>query len=125
MVNKCVASGCKSGYVSNKNIKSVPTFRFPLDKPDLLKKWVQFVNRSNWSAAKNSVLCGKHFQDKFVLHGEKHVKLNWTLNPIPTLHTDIELKRSSTLQNPLPAHKLPKPEFFKKMNSPFSTNKIA
>ena len=71
MVNKCVVYGCKSGYVSEKRENPVSTFRFPLDKPDLLQKWQQFVNRSNWSATKNSVICIKHFEEKFLLRGNK------------------------------------------------------
>ena len=35
----------------------VPKFRFLLDKANLLLKWQQFVNRSNWSVTKNSVIC--------------------------------------------------------------------
>ena len=52
------------------------TFRFLLDKADLLLKWRQFVNRSNWSVTKNSIICVKHFEDKFLLHGDKRTKLN-------------------------------------------------
>ena len=34
--------------------------------------------------------------------------LNWSLNPIPTLHTQIALKRPSTLKTPSAVTKLPK-----------------
>ena len=40
--------GCKSGYASEKRENLVSTFRFPLNNLDLLQKWQQIVNRSNW-----------------------------------------------------------------------------
>ena len=43
MVNTRVVFGCNSGYLTCK--ETVPSFRFPLDKPNLLQKWSQFVNR--------------------------------------------------------------------------------
>ena len=38
----------------------------------------------------------------------KEKKLNWSLNPIPTIHTANALKRPSTLKNPLELQKPPK-----------------
>ena len=76
------------------------TFRLPLDKPDLLQKWQQFANRSNWSVTKNSVICTKHFEEKFVLRGNKRTKLNWKLSPVPSIYSDKALKIPSTLQTP-------------------------
>ena len=83
------------------------TFRFPLDKADLIKKW-QFVNRSNWSVTKNSVMCIKHFEKKFLLQGDKQTKLNWKLYPVPSIYTEEALKRTSYLQNSSMPHKAPK-----------------
>ena len=114
MVNKCVVYGCrpKSGYLSEKIGNPVSTFCFPLDKADLLLKWQQFVNRSNWSVTKNSVICVKHFEDKFLLRGDKQTKLNRKLNPIPSIHTHEALKRPSTLRNPPAPRKPPKVRVF-------------
>ena len=53
MVNKCVIFGCKSGY-DNQHEK-VSGFSFPFTKPDLLKKWIKFVNRPNWKSSKYSI----------------------------------------------------------------------
>ena len=75
MVNKCVVYGWKSGYLSEKGGSPVSTFRFLLDKADSLLKWQQFVNRSNWSVTKNSVICVEHFKDKFLLRSDKRTKL--------------------------------------------------
>ena len=76
MVNKCVAFGYSSGYDTNS--EKVPIFSFPLGKSNLIEKWIKFVNRNNWFPTKNSVLCIKHFEDKYILKGKRN-KLNWNL----------------------------------------------
>ena len=97
MVNKCVVLGCKSSSCLRR--MKILCCHFPLDKAGLLQKWKQFVNQSNWTATKNSVICIKHFEEKFLLCGDKCMKLNWKLNPIPSIHTNEALKRPLTLQN--------------------------
>ena len=96
MVNKCVVFGCKSGYDSSDN---APSFRFPFKRDDLMTKWIQFVNRANWTPSSNSVICCKHFDAKFISDG-KRKKLKWSLNPIPTIHTSNALKRPLSLNTP-------------------------
>ena len=73
MVNKGVAFGCSSGYDTNS--EKVSTLSFSLGKFDLIEKWIKFVNRNNWFPMKNSVLCIKHFEDKYILKGKRN-KLN-------------------------------------------------
>lgn len=36
--------------------------RFPLKKPELLRKWISAVHRADWQPNKNSLICSKHFQ---------------------------------------------------------------
>ena len=84
MVNKCVAFGCSSGYDTIS--KKVSTFSFPLGKSDHIEKWIKFLNRNNWFPTKNSILCIKHFEDECILKGKRN-KLNWNLQPIPTIHS--------------------------------------
>ena len=86
-----MAFGCSSGYDSNS--EKVPTFSFPLGKFDLIEKWIKFVNQSNWFPTKNSVLCIKHFEDKYILKGKRN-KLNWNLQPISTIHSEKIIKSS-------------------------------
>ena len=88
MVNKCVAFGCSRGYDSNS--EKVSTFSFPLEESDLIEKWIKFGNRNNWFPTKNSVLCIKHFEDKYILKGKRN-KLNWNLQPIPTIHSEKKI----------------------------------
>ena len=95
MVDKCVIYGCKSGYKSNAN--SIPFFHFPLQKVDLLAKWTKFVNRLDWSLTSNSV----------ILNG-KRKKLNWKLNPVPTIYPESVLSKPSSLPTLTGFRKSPK-----------------
>lgn len=104
MVNKCVAFGCKTGY---KNHENLSTFHFPHGKPDLFEKWTKFVNRADWIATKNSVLCIKHFEEKFILKGKRN-KLNWSLHPIPTIHSPLVNIKPSLLPTSNTMRKAPK-----------------
>ena len=104
--------GVKAVICLKKIGNPVSTFRFLLDKADSLLKWQQFVNRSNWSVTKNSVICFKYFEDKFLVRGDKRTKLNWKLNPITSIHTNEAQKRPSTLRNPPAPRKSPKVRVF-------------
>ena len=106
MVNKCVAFGCKSGYKS-KNSEKVSSFRFPHGNRELLQKWLKFVNRADWIATQSSVLCVKHFEEKFILKGKRN-KLDWSLYPVPTIHSEEVSKKPSLLPTEDTTRKLPK-----------------
>ena len=56
----------------------------------------EFVNRLDWSPTSNSVICANHFDQKFILNG-KRKKLNWKLNPVPTIYTESVLLKPSSL----------------------------
>ena len=105
MVNKCVIYGCKSGYDNQK--EKVSGFSFPFNKPNLLEKWVKFVNRRAWKPSKSSVICVKHFQEQYIINGQTK-NLKWEMQPVPTLHTAKALKRPSTLPNTTLPRKAPK-----------------
>lgn len=63
MPNKCVAVGCKSGYVSSLQSKGITFHSFPLLKKELLEKWVRRISRVGWNPTKYSKLCSLHFMD--------------------------------------------------------------
>ena len=108
MVNKCVAYGCKTGYLSTrKDNQNVVSFRFPLDKLELLEQWTRFVNRRDWKPTSNSVLCANHFEEKYIIRGKRN-KLKWDLNPIPSINSAETLKRPSTLPTPVSKRNPPK-----------------
>ena len=54
MVNKCAAPKCQTGYTSS--TRKLSSFHFPLKNEELNKKWIRFVNRSDWVPTKHSVL---------------------------------------------------------------------
>ena len=68
MVNKYVIYSCNSGYVTKAEKENkVSSFSFPFHKPDLLRKWIRFVNRSDWTPTSNSVICIKHFKEELII----------------------------------------------------------
>ena len=96
MVNKCVVYGCKSGYKQLQ--ENVQSFRFPANERVYLKNGLVLSIVPIGNHCKFG-FCAKHFLDKFIRDGLRKT-LNWSLNPIPTLHTQIALKRPSTLKTP-------------------------
>ena len=73
MVNKCAAYGCNTGLTSHETHSKIATFHFPLKKEEVLKKWIQFVNRKDWKPSSCSILCEKHFKEEFInKRQEKH-----------------------------------------------------
>ena len=63
MVNKCAAPKCQTGYISSTG--KLSSFHFTLKNEELNKKWILFVNRSDWVSTKHSALCKLHFKDVF------------------------------------------------------------
>ena len=92
MVNACVVLGCKRGSErEDKGNGHCSTFRFPLRNADLLIEWEKFVNRTDWKASENSVICDRHFEETFVSRGKRN-RLKWELNPIPTIHVNEQTR---------------------------------
>ena len=112
MVNKCVVFGCKTGYETcvEASEEKISTFKFPLEKTDLLQQWIKFVNRSHWYPSKNSVICVKHFDKKYIVEGKRN-KLNWNLNPVPTIQTREALKIPSAFPTPVHQRRAPKSRY--------------
>ena len=51
----------------------------------MLNQWVVFINRKLRKPSKNSAICAKHFEEKYLKIG-KRVTLIWDLNPVPTIY---------------------------------------
>ena len=106
MSNRCVPVRCQSGYTEKREIvdacepsssqelnlkENVPSFHFPSEEThsELRKEWIKFVNRpSNWKPSKSSVICIKHFEDRFIINGKRRKTLNMKLNPVPSIHSE-------------------------------------
>ena len=69
------------------------------------------MNRANWEPKPSSVICFKHFENKYVISGKRKT-LNWKMNPIPTLHTEKACKRPSMLTTPKEPRRPPKQRCF-------------
>ena len=69
MVNKCAASKYQTGYTFSTG--KLSSFHFPLKNEELSKKWIRFVNRSDWVPTKHPVLCELHFQDIYKNKGNR------------------------------------------------------
>jgi hypothetical protein len=95
MPDKCCVVGCRTNYAGGPK-KSV--FYFPSEE-EIRKRWIRFVNRSNWIPSKHSVICVAHFEAKFVLPHKKKVILKWDLQPVPSIYITEE----STIQPPPPS----------------------
>ena len=54
------------------------------------------------------MICIKRFEENLIIDNEKRKKLNWSLNPVPTIHTKAALKRPSTLPTSSSSRKPPK-----------------
>lgn len=93
MVNTCYIPLCQTGYrkrvKDGKTYEKHPIFKFPKKNPELLEKWIRFTNRKDHSIPKHGGVCSLHFEDKYLKEGQR-TTLKWDLNPIPTIHTNIE-----------------------------------
>ena len=50
--------------------KTRPKFHFPLNNAELNKPWIPCVNKRDWLATKDSMMCELHFEEKYLLRGE-------------------------------------------------------
>ena len=83
---KCAVVGCRTGYQGGEKHS---TFFFP-KYLYLKEKWEKFVNRKDWHHTNYSVICAKHFDNKYIKEGKKR-KLRWELQPIPTINSDYAI----------------------------------
>ena len=112
MLNTCSVVYCKTGYKKRENKEDKipekhPVFGFPDSKPDLKAKWVKFVSRMSWLPTKNFGICAKQFEETFLKKG-LCATLRWDLNPVPTLHCNIESTPKSLLPSQTTGRVAPK-----------------
>ena len=124
MGNPCIM-GCESNEKSpapHPGTGKVHTFRFPIKRhAHLLPKWERFVNRSNWNASSNTVLCHNHFDERFlnVSDESKRVHLDWASNPVPSIYVnEVFDKYPSLLPTPTTSRKEPRKRLFQEDEMP-------
>ena len=59
------------------------------------------------------MICIKHFESKYAIKGKRN-KLDWKLNPVPTIHSVEALKKPSVLCSSLAPRREPKRRIFQK-----------
>ena len=75
---------------------------------ELNRLWFRFVNRKDWKQTKRSILCERHFEEKYIARGEKP-NLKRLMNPIPTKHSKELLKCHQRYYQPAqPARNIPR-----------------
>ena len=105
---KCAVVCYKTGYSSGPRRA---LFQFP-EKDTLRAKWVEFVNRKDFVVTESSRICIDHFESTYLSLGKERARLNYSLNPIPTIHPTSIAK--SQLVIPIRARKSPKLRVFQK-----------
>ena len=86
--------GCESNYESS-DVKNVAVFAFPSaeKKPELRKRWIAFVNRKDWNPSKWSKICEFHFDMSCFNEGKQRKRLNWSVDPVPTMYTSAGIAK--------------------------------
>ena len=129
MVNKCVVVGCDYNYDKRRkrdatgNLLSISTtdsecnetassdiqrtgiFHFPKND-ELNQKWTKFVSRKGWRPTNNSVICSSHFEPKYLIRCKQKVRLNFELDPVPTIYPAGHIPQASSL--PTAASNIPR-----------------
>ena len=80
---------------------------FPWKNEVLLRRWMKFVNRRDWEPKRTSILCEKYFDEEFISRG-KRCTLKWSMDPVPTKHSFVAIKRPFTLTEMSTPRKPPK-----------------
>ena len=107
MVSTCSVTYCKTGYKRNGEVAQYhPVFGFPDTKPYSKEKWIYSVNRKYWTPTKNSGICAKHFDEKY-LKQRLRTTLRWDLNPISSIYSNTDSIPPSVLLTPKTSTKLP------------------
>lgn len=79
MVYHCCAYNCKN---TAKN-KSLSFHKFPMNDPNLLKKWLKNLRWKDWKPAPNSKICSVHFEKKCLIEDGKRTRLH--SRAVPTI----------------------------------------
>ena len=87
MVTSCEAPKC-TDCVNKPPGKSF--HQFPLNKPELLHKWVRAIPRDDWTPNKYSYLCSYHFHPSCYLDTPGRVGCFLRPNSIPTIFPKLE-----------------------------------
>ena len=98
---RCIESNCKNTYSNGFTMHY-----FPLDRPDILKHWIDFVREKQpfFVPSKHSTLCSAHFAAscypiqyrlKLELIGSRTKRKLLNIDAIPTIHASDKIVEAS------------------------------
>ena len=76
MVTSCEAYGCTNRW---KTGSGRSFHRIPVNKPDLLTKWISAIRRDNWKPKKDMYICSDHFTPDSSFQSKVWVDESWSL----------------------------------------------
>ena len=104
MPRKCSLNGCRTGYDRKKDEEEVigrkASFQFPLENPELLKKWKDFAGMED-EPGRHSALCEEHFEEQFIRRHAVRTTLDWKKDPVPSIRQKNARKREASGSNPI------------------------
>ncbi|XP_046412416.1 THAP domain-containing protein 1-like isoform X1 [Neodiprion fabricii] len=81
-------SECPSCHRLREYGRGYSFFKFPLDKPDIMKQWIANINIGPWSPSGDSFLCSDHFEPScFQKKSKNYITLRKA--SIPTLFAPL------------------------------------
>lgn len=75
----CSAWNCQNSDADH----NMSLYKFPFDRPDVLRLWVHNMNRPNWKPTPGAVLCSDHFVQNCFHRTGSAVSLRW--DAVPTI----------------------------------------
>ena len=82
------------------------SFRFPLNDPERLQKWLKAIRRESWQPTKHSYLCSLHFTQDSYKSNPKHFLKDDAVPSIACFSTDHpKILRKRTIEDSLPVSK--------------------
>ncbi len=63
MPKNCCAIGCRTGYRGEEKQPDVTLHKFPLNKPELLQRWLRNLRREDFTPTEHTRICSLHFND--------------------------------------------------------------
>ena len=103
MPRKCSLNGCRTGYDRKKDEEVVigrkASFQFPMENPELLKKWKDFADMED-EPGKHSFMCEDHLEEHFIRRHAVPTTLDWKKDPVPSIRQKNARKREASASNP-------------------------
>ncbi|KAF2895580.1 hypothetical protein ILUMI_10590, partial [Ignelater luminosus] len=98
MLSSCCVPMCKSNYSDTTTV-----FKFPKDEIRR-KKWLNAIHRENFEVTDSSVVCIKHFDEKFIMCTDTIKRPDGTILSIPRTRIKLSEDAFATIFISQPAY---------------------